>query len=309
MVARRELLAMGVVGLTLEPVDTPLPAWSPGAHVDLVLPSGLVRQYSLCGPLSADSYEIAVFLEHNGRGGSSEVHREVVVGTELALRDPRNRFPLEPALEYLFLAGGIGITPFLPMVEQAEARGASWRLIYGGRSKPEMAFLDRLSDFSGSVVIVPQDRCGLIDVASELAAHPRARVYVCGPPGMISAVQVGMEASEDGARLHFERFITEPGTSEAHHPGDSACEVQLGFDGPVIKVGADKSILDSIVRAGVDVLFSCEEGTCGSCQTKVLAGEIDHRDDLLTDEERKDGQMLICVSRSMSPRLVLDIPA
>ncbi|GAA1142981.1 PDR/VanB family oxidoreductase [Nocardioides aquiterrae] len=306
-VAGRSNLADGVVGLTLEPVDGALPRWTPGAHIDLVLPSGIVRQYSLCGPLTSDSYEIAVLREPKSRGGSEEVHKSLRPGMELKIHGPRNRFALERADDYLFIAGGIGITPLLPMIEAVDGLGLSWRLVYGGRSRATMAFLDILELYE-NVVVLPQDEYGLIDVAGELADRPGAAVYACGPTPLIDAVQAAVAFSGAGP-LHVERFVSVPVELDAGAPPASAFEVQLGADGPVVAVADDQSILDALLGAGVDVLFSCEEGTCGSCQTRVLAGEVDHRDGLLTEQERADGDMLICVSRCTSGRLVLDVTA
>lgn len=304
-VANRTALAEGVVGLTLEPVHGALPRWTPGAHIDVILPSGIVRQYSLCGPLTSDNYEIAVLREPASRGGSEEVHRSLRPGVELRIHGPRNRFPLERANDYLFIAGGIGITPLLPMIEAVDSLGLSWRLVYGGRSRVTMAFLDTLELYD-NVIVLPQDEYGLIDVAGELAASPDAVVFTCGPTPLIDAVQAGMDAAKRGP-LHFERFVSIPVEAPKDSPPAAAFEVQLGADGPVVPVAEDQSILDAVLGSGADVLFSCEEGTCGSCQTKVIAGEVDHRDGLLTDQERAAGEMLICVSRCTSSRLVLDI--
>lgn len=305
-VARRVELAQGVVGLTLASVDGLLPSWTPGAHVDLVLPSGIVRQYSLCGPLGSDTYEIAVLHEPDGRGGSDELHRTIGPGTELKIHSPRNRFPLERSTEYLFFAGGIGITPLLPMIEAVDELGLAWRLVYGGRSRSSMAFLELLELYDDRVTIWPQDECGLIDVVAEVAATPGAAVYTCGPSPLIDAVGAAVDGAGRGP-LHFERFVPVQVAPEREVAPAQAFEIQLGADGPVVPVAPDQSVLDAVLGAGADVLFSCEEGSCGSCQTRVLSGSVDHRDDLLTEEERVAGDMLICVSRCLSGRLVLDI--
>jgi ferredoxin-NADP reductase len=300
------VLADGVVGLTLAPVDSALPRWTPGAHIDVVLPSGIVRQYSLCGPLTSDHYEIAVLREPGGRGGSEEVHRVLRPGVELKIHAPRNRFPLQRSDDYLFIAGGIGITPLLPMIEAVDGLGLSWRLVYGGRSRATMAFLDILELYEDNVVLLPQEQYGLIDIVGELAGCPGAAVYTCGPTPLIDAVAAAVDAAGCGP-LHFERFVSMPVPVSQDHPCPTAFEVQLGADGPRVPVAREQSILDAVLGAGADVLFSCEEGTCGSCQTRVLAGVVDHRDALLADDEREAGEMLICVSRCLSDRLVLDI--
>lgn len=283
-----------------------LPAWEPGAHVDLVLPSGLVRQYSLCGdPSDRSRYEIAVLREARSRGGSHEVHDVLTVGSQVRMHGPRNRFPLVPAENYLFLAGGIGITPLLPMVAEAQRRGAGWRLVYGGRSRSSMAFLDRLASWA-PVDVRPQEDFGLLDLAGLIVAGERGAVYCCGPAPLLDAVTARCAEVGRSDDLHLERFgPTSGGTSDAE--GGDAFEVQVGDGGPVFTVGPDASILHTLLDGGVDVLFSCEEGTCGSCETTVSAGEPDHRDSLLTTEERAAGAILICVSRSRTPRLVLDL--
>ncbi len=294
------------MGLTLESVDGVLPRWTPGAHIDLVLPSGTVRQYSLCGPLGSDSYEIAILHEPDGRGGSDEVHRSIGPGAELKIHSPRNRFPLERSTEYLFFAGGIGITPLLPMIEAVDGLGLPWRLVYGGRTRSSMAFLDLLELYDDRVTIWPQNERGLIDVVAEVAASPGAAVYTCGPSLLIAAVGAAVEGVGQGP-LHFERFVPEPVAPDREMAPALAFEVQLGVGGPVVPVAPEQSVLDAVLGAGADVLFSCEEGSCGSCQTRVLSGSVDHRDGLLTDEERAAGDMLICVSRCLSDRLVLDV--
>ncbi len=300
-------LAGGVRGLVLTRTDgADLPPWEPGAHVDLVLPSGLVRQYSLCGdPHDLSRYEIAVLREPASRGGSHEVHDALTVGAEVGFRGPRNRFPLVEADQYLFLAGGIGITPLLPMVIEAERRGARWRLVYGGRSRTSMAFLARLERWS-SAEVWPQDEMGLLDLASLVTAEGTEVVYCCGPAPLLDAVTARCAEVGRVADLHLERFTASDGDAPAASGGEPF-EVQIGVGGPVLGVGPDSSVLQTLLDAGVEVLFSCEEGTCGSCETTVLAGEPDHRDQLLTDAEREAGSMLLCVSRSRSPRLVLEL--
>jgi ferredoxin-NADP reductase len=305
--------ADGVIGLTLRGVDDTLPAWTPGAHIDVVLPSGQCRQYSLCGPVTSGDYEIAVRIEPNGRGGSREVHEVLRPDTVVKISAPRNRFPLERAESYLFVAGGIGITPLLPMVEAVDALGLDWRLVYCGRSLATMPFRDELEMYGDRVQFWPDDELGLVDVpgivGAAVAAHPGVAVYTCGPGPLIEAMEAAVRAA-GAAPLRFERFVSAAGGLEAAAAVPATeCEVQLGVGGPVVAVREDQSILQAVLDAGTDVLYSCEEGTCGSCQTTVLDGEVEHRDDLLTDAERADKQMLICVSRCAKGRLVLDIPA
>jgi ferredoxin-NADP reductase len=296
----KEPIADGVVLLTMRhPDGGPLPAWTPGAHIDLVL-GDLVRQYSLCGdPRDTSTLQVAVQREPAGRGGSRHVHDVLVAGQEIEVRGPRNNFPLVAAERYLFIAGGIGITPMLPMVAEVAAAGRDWRLVYGGRTRSTMAFREELTRrHPGHVEIRPQDEHGLLDL-SALADEPDdTAVYCCGPEPLLAAVE---QLRRTGA-LHVERF-----TPRAEGPRREF-DVELASSGAVVHVPADLSVLDVVERSGVPVLWSCREGTCGTCETTVLSGEPDHRDSVLTDEERAaNDTMMICVSRSRSPRLVLDL--
>lgn len=305
-VAEVRHLSDGVRGLTLaSPDDAPMAAWDPGAHIDLVLGSGLVRTYSLCGdPSDLSSYQVAVLREPESRGGSAEVHDCICPGDELQIRGPRNHFPLVPASGYLFVAGGIGITPLLPMLAAASEQRIPWRLVYGGRTRASMAFIDRLSGWSSAVEVLPQDEVGLLDIPQLIRPGRDERVYCCGPAPLLDAVGDHCAGTGVSDRLHIERF-----SAQAPEPSsdDEPIEVQLSEGGPVLDVPADRSILSVLLEKGVAVAFSCEEGTCGSCETTVLDGEPDHRDELLTDEERARGCMLICVSRSCTSRLVIDV--
>lgn len=301
-------VADGVRRLRLRAADGGLlPTWEPGAHLDLLLPSGLVRQYSLCGsPGIRDEYELAVLKEPVGRGGSAEVHEELSEGDQLRIAGPRNRFDLVDSPGYLFVAGGIGITPILPMIENAERRGVRWRLVYGGRTRATMAFLDRLGAYGDRVDVRPQDEFGLLDLATLARAEPDTIVYCCGPEPLLAAMEDHCARQWPRGSLRVERFVAGEAV-EAVGDDAGAFEVQLGEGGPLIEIPADQSILHTLLDAGVDALYSCEEGTCGSCETQVLSGTPDHRDELLSDETRAQGCMLICVSRSRGERLVLDL--
>jgi len=308
VVQRKETLADGVAGVTLRrPCGEPFGEWEPGAHVDLVLRKDLVRQYSLCGdPADRSVLRIAVLREPDGRGGSAYVHDELAEGTRVRIRGPRNHFPLVPAPRYLFLAGGIGITPLVPMIARADAAGADWRLVYGGRTRAAMAFRAELEQRWGDrVAIRPQDETGLPDLDAALdQAGADAAVYCCGPEGLLKAVEQRC-ASRRAGSLHVERFTPRAGADAGER---TSFEVELAASGRTVTVPADKSILEAVEEAGVPVLFSCQEGTCGTCETPVLGGVPDHRDSLLTEEERAAGDtMMICVSRSCGPRLVLDL--
>jgi ferredoxin-NADP reductase len=299
VVAARRDVADGVVALDLrDPSGAELPVWRPGAHIDLVLTGGLTRQYSLCGdPADRGTWRIGVLREADGRGGSAFVHDTLAPGAIVAARGPRNHFALEPAPRYLFVAGGIGITPLLPMLHAAEAAGASWRLLYGGRSAASMAFVDELP--AGPVELRPQDRHGLLDLDAALADTDGALVYCCGPGPLLDAVEARCPAD----RLRIERFAPK----EYAGPG-RAFDVELALTGRTLHVPAGRAVLDVLEDAGVDVLSSCREGTCGTCETAVLDGVVDHRDSLLTADERAaHDTMFVCVSRAACPRLVLDL--
>ncbi|MFG3505770.1 PDR/VanB family oxidoreductase [Streptomyces sp. NPDC047821] len=295
LVTERTTPAEGVVRLRLEGAG--LPPWEPGAHLDLVLPSGLVRQYSLCGdPAESDAYTVAARLVEDGRGGSREVHERLHEGAEVEIRGPRNRFPLVPAPAYVFVAGGIGITPLLPMLRAVRAAGAPWRLLYCGRSRATMPFLDELEG-RGDVTVVAEDEAGLPDLAFLEDLPAGTVVYCCGPDGLMDAVAGRVP---EGCPVRLERFAP-----AAPAPG-GAFEVELRRSGHTVAVAAGQSVL-AAVRARVPyVAYSCEQGFCGTCQQRVLGGEVDHRDELLTDAERRD-TMLICVSRCRGERLVLDL--
>jgi ferredoxin-NADP reductase len=304
VVDRLESAAEGVLALTLRhPLGEPLPAWEPGAHIDVVLGPGLERQYSLCGdPADGSLWRVAVLREADGRGGSAHVHGELRAGDKVRVRGPRNHFRLEPAARYRFVAGGIGVTPLLPMVAAAEEAGADWSLLYGGRTRNSMAFAGELARYGDRVTIAPEDEAGLLDLASVLDDVPEGTlVYCCGPGPLLAAV----EARCPAGILRVERF----GPREVEGGGrDTEFEVVLARSGRTVTVPADVSVLDAVREAGVEVLYSCTEGTCGTCETEVVEGQPDHRDSVLTEEERAAGEtMLICVSRCRGRRLVLDL--
>ncbi|MGW3123131.1 PDR/VanB family oxidoreductase [Streptomyces sp. NPDC001107] len=295
LVASRETVADGVVQLRLKGRD--LPRWEPGAHLDLVLPSGLVRQYSLCGdPEDTSSYTVATRLIEDGRGGSREVHEQVTEGMELEVRGPRNRFPLIEAPSYVFVVGGIGITPVLPML-RALGEDTEWRLVYGGRTRASMPFLEEIQKLGGDrVTVVAEDEDGLPDLDGLLADTAEdAAVYCCGPEALIAAME------ERFTQVRLERFT--PRTSA---DGNGAFEVELRRSGRTLTVPADSTVLAAVRAELPNTAYSCEQGFCGTCEQRVLEGEVEHRDELLTDAERADS-MLICVSRARSERLVLDM--
>ncbi|MFC6087316.1 PDR/VanB family oxidoreductase [Sphaerisporangium aureirubrum] len=299
--------AEDVVGVELAlPTGGPLPAWTPGAHIDVLLPGGLTRQYSLCGdPARRGRWRIAVLREGAGRGGSRWIADELAEGATLRVRGPRDNFPLRPSGRYVFVAGGIGVTPLLPMVRAAAAAGAGWVLHYGGRTRASMAFLGELAVYGDRVRVYPQDETGLLDLDTLLGDPvPGALVYCCGPAGLIDAVERRCAAWGPGV-LHVERFTAVPVEDGAR---DTAFDVVCAASGITVAVPPGTSVLAALEQAGLDVPSSCTEGVCGTCETTVLEGEPDHRDSILDDEEKAAGDtMMICVSRCRGTRLVLDL--
>ena len=311
-VLERREASDGVVTLTLgHPDGGELPAWKAGAHVDVHVPNGelepFVRQYSLSSdPEERTSYRIGVLKEVSGRGGSAAVHETLTAGSRVTVSWPRNNFRLAPASSYLFIAGGIGITPILAMIKEAERAGAHWRLVYGGRTRTTMAFLDELEAFGDRLTVVPQDELGHIDLPGLLDQPQEGTlIYACGPEPLLRAAEEhAAHWPKDALRL--ERFA--PKAIERTLP-DTAFEVEFAESGTVVKVGAEESILDAAQAAGLPVISSCRTGTCGTCETPILSGRADHRDSILTASEQEENEtMMICVSRAAAgcPRLVLE---
>jgi ferredoxin-NADP reductase len=312
VVSTRTPEADGIVSLTLASSDgVALPPWTPGAHLDITLPSGLIRQYSLCGKPSATSeYRIAVLREPVSRGGSDEVHDAVPVGTRLSVRGPRNHFPLVDAPDYLLIAGGVGITPILPMLAHLSARGVPWHLVYGGRRRSSMAFVDELVSLPGGrLEIVPEDEAGLPDIAAALGGrNSSTAVYCCGPEGLLRVVEEHCDRLGIGEWLHVERFSANSALPVPTATGTDSFEVHLARSDLTLVVPPDRSLLSMVREVVPDVPFSCQEGNCGTCETEVLEGVPEHRDEVLTDEEREAGKtMMICVGRSQTSRLVLNL--
>ncbi|MCF3123433.1 oxidoreductase [Streptomyces arenae] len=298
--------AEGVLSVELvHPDGKPLPAWEPGAHLDVHV-GGQVRQYSLCGdPRSTAAYRVGILNEPSSRGGSRYVHTRLRPGQTVTVAGPRNHFALEDAPGYVFVAGGIGITPILAMAREAARRAVPWRLVYGGRTRDSMAFTDELAVLGGEVTLVPRDERGHIDLAEALggaAGLPEGTlVYCCGPEPLLAAVEERCPAE----RLRVERFAA-PAAPRAGD--DAAFEVECRRSGVTLSVGADTSVLEAAEAAGLDVNSSCRDGICGSCETRVLDGTPDHRDFLLSDAEHAaNASMMICVSRRAAGRLVLDL--
>ncbi|MGX6511007.1 PDR/VanB family oxidoreductase [Rhodococcus sp. SJ-2] len=304
----KDAVADGVVAVHLaDPDGGRVPAWEPGSHIDVIIDESTVRQYSLCGdPADDTGLTVAVLREVNGRGGSRWVHDSLQVGDLVSIDGPRNNFRLEPAQSYLFVAGGIGITPLLPMLRAADAAGADWKLLYGGRTRASMAFADDLAArHSGRVELRPQDEYGILDLKAALdAVADGTGVYCCGPEPLLQAIENECRG-RSGVALHVERFAAKERPADAV---DGAFEVELQQSGKTITVDANETLLDAVLGAGVDVPFSCREGTCGTCETAVVEGVPDHRDSVLTEDEQAENDcMMICISRSCTAKLTLDL--
>jgi ferredoxin-NADP reductase len=307
-VADRHVVAhdQDVVALTL--VGHALPRWHPGAHIDVHLPSGLVRQYSLCGdPGTPDTYRIAVRRIPGGGGGSIEMH-DLTIGATVTTHGPRNAFPLtvpgygSPARRFRFIAGGIGITPILPMLGLAQRRGVEWSMVYAGRTRDSLPFVDEVAGYGARVAVRTDDADGVPTAEELLGDCPDGTaVYACGPAPMLTAIRSALVGRDD-VELHFERFAAPPVVDGAEF------SVSVASTGETVGVGADETLLTALIRAKVHAPYSCQQGFCGTCRTRVLDGAVDHRDTLLTDPERDSGMMLICVSRAAEgARLTLDL--
>lgn len=300
--------AEGVTSVTLvDPTGTPLPTWRPGAHLSLHLPNGLTREYSLCSdPADTTAWTVAVLRTPDSRGGSSYVHDSLPVGALIEVVGPRDNFHLDEAPSHLLMAGGIGITPVIAMARELERQGADWTMLYTGRSRAVMAFLDEVEAFPRERIHIHVDdeAGGHPDIDTALGSlDPRALVYACGPEAFMNAIEAGMPNPD---HLRIERFkAPEPAAASDL---DEGFEVLVASTGDRVPVGAEESVLQALENAGLDVDSSCTEGICGTCETRVLSGEVDHRDFLMTPEEHDQaGTMMICVSRCTGRVLELDI--
>jgi ferredoxin-NADP reductase len=298
--------AHGVKSFVIEASDgAPLPVWAPGAHVDLDLTASLSRQYSLCGdPADRTSLRFAVLREPTSRGGSILLHDEIAPGDSLRVVGVRNAFPIIAADRYLLIAGGIGVTPLLAMARELERQGKDWHLLYGGRTRASMAFLSELEVYGDKVQVRPEDEFGLLNLAAFLGSAESGQVaYCCGPEPLIKAVESHCAAWPEDL-LQIERFRPK---EQAMVGTDTSFEVELRTSGITITVPADQSIADALDAVGFHIPRSCNEGTCGTCLTKVIEGLPDHRDSFLRPKQQaKNDRMLVCCSRSLTPRLVLD---
>lgn len=293
-----EELATGVRRVTFERTDgSDFPAWEPGSHVDVIMPDH-VRQYSICSsPSQRRQLQVSVLHVQDSRGGSAWVHQELREGQALTLSAPRNNFVFQDSRKYLFIAGGIGITPIIPMIERAEDLGREWSLVYCGRSRSTMAFLPELEHrYPGRVKAYPSDETGRVKLEDHLAL-PRAKmlIYACGPASLVEEIEDWARGWPPGV-LHTERF-----SAAALDAGASMdpFEVELARSGRTVEVAPDQTVLEALEAVGTRILSSCRAGVCGTCETEVLAGEVDHRDVVLSPEEQQANQsMMVCVSRA-----------
>ncbi|WP_345816958.1 PDR/VanB family oxidoreductase (plasmid) [Paraburkholderia sp. PREW-6R] len=307
--------AHGVRSFIISRVDKlPFERHEPGAHIDVTSPSGIVRQYSLCGdPECFESQTFAVKKEEQSRGGSRSLHDEVKVGTELSVGAPRNLFQLaETASEHILIGAGIGITPLLSMAYRLAARHARFTLHYFARSKQHAAFMTLLDSppFAAHVQlhlgVEPEALPAQLD-ACVLEAGAGAHVYTCGPAPFMDLVVQSAQARVPADAIHLERFKAEPAAPASDASLDSF-DVQIASTGQTVRVDADHSIVDALASIGIEVDTSCGEGVCGTCMVDVVSGEPEHRDHCLSKTERASNSVICCcVSRSRSPVLVLDI--
>jgi len=310
-VSKKELIADGVMYLGLiDPKGEDLPTFTAGAHIEIQLPNGLIRPYSLCGsPAVRTSYELAVLLEPNGRGGSKSVHEEIVLGAKLRISHPKNHFPLAVANHSILFAGGIGITPILAMAEKLSDEGRSFDMHYCSRTPSRTAFIDRIqaAPFSSKVQFHFDDGVEEQKLkASEILknADPATHIYVCGPKGFMDhVIQTAKDLNWLDTQIHFEYFKSEP----VKKVDDGSFEVEYRPSGLVLRVPADMTVAQALLDAGVEVPLSCEQGICGTCVMQVIEGDPDHRDMCLSDEDKGLKKLFTpCCSRAQSARLILD---
>lgn len=312
-VACRRIEADSIVSFELtSPDGRDLPRFDAGSHIDVHVPGGLVRQYSLCNaPHERSRYQIAVLRDPQSRGGSASMHDALREGDEVRISMPRNHFALAAgAAKHVLLAGGIGLTPLLCMAEHLSVAGQTFEMHYCARSRSRAAFLERIGRSAWDAQVHyhfdDEDDGQRLNLDAVLA-KPGAgtHLYVCGPQGFMNAVlDAARTHGWPESQLHYE-FFAAPAVDTAH---DAAFEVQLARSGKIVQIPADRTTIQALADAGVEVPVSCEQGICGTCITRVLDGEPDHRDLFLSpDEQARNDQFLPCCSRSKSRMLVLDL--
>ena len=307
-----EFAVEDILSFVLRPMNPALPGGiDPGSHVDVHLPNGMMRSYSLSnGPNHKDGYRLTVARDANTRGGSAYMHDQLRVGQVVEISKPRNNFELaQQASMSVFIAGGIGVTPFIPMIARLNELGRPWRMHYCVRSRDRAALVEEIERLaaSGSGALVPNydDEAGILDLAATLASlSADAHVYCCGPTVMLDAFRAGAKnAGIPSDHVHFEYF-----SSEVESATDGGFVVALRKSGAEITVKPGQTILQALIEYGLNIPYSCEEGICGACETPVIDGVPDHRDMILSDQEKKESKtMMVCCSGSKSPRLVLDL--
>ncbi len=314
-VTQMTLEAEGVLSLRLCRLEgnKPLPAWDPGAHIDVYVPDGTTRQYSLCGdPRDLSSWQIAVLREPQGRGGSAFIHDELRVGDRLLVTRPKQSFALEEAPYHALVAGGVGITPIMTFAEHLDREGRPFRLTYGGRTEGSMAFRERLSVLGDRVTFLAEDRDGRPDLDNVVKQLPDGGlIYVCGPLALLRAVQSAAEAAHgpDQDLVRFELFSRSGVEPKQSVPLDGGSyELVLAKTGHSLRMKPDANILETVLALGIEVENDCRDGICGSCVTPVLSGTVDHRDLVLTRKEQAAmDKMMICCSKPTCDRLELDL--
>ncbi|MGO4336081.1 Rieske 2Fe-2S domain-containing protein [Labrys sp. KB_33_2] len=308
-VARKWQAADGIVGFELRPVKGLLPTFQPGAHIDVHLPNGLIRQYSITnGPGESDRYVIGVKLERDSKGGSTCLHDSVREGDVLAISDPRNNFPLRrDALRTIFIAGGIGVTPMLAMAQALHHQGLAHEFHYFAQNESQLAFRDRLDLLKATLVphlgLDPEATAGkLREILGSYDGD--THLYLCGPGPMLEAARtIASECGWPEEAVHFEYFKNTKAIDDS-----SSFEIALARSNVTLKVSAGRTILEVMREAGIDMPSSCEQGACGTCLCSVIEGEPDHQDVYLTEAEKKSGtKIMTCVSRAKSARLILDL--
>ncbi|MDD9729650.1 Rieske 2Fe-2S domain-containing protein [Mameliella sp. AT18] len=308
-VAGKEMTAEGIVSLRLKPVKGSLPTFQPGAHIDVHLPNGLVRQYSITnGPGETDHYRIGVKREPNSKGGSAAIHDAVKAGDVLAISAPRNNFPLRRNAEHtIFVAGGIGVTPLISMARALNAQGLSFEFHYFVQSDDHVAFKPQIGEYEQALILhkalTPEATGARL---TEILAEPgfARHVYICGPGPMLEAARaIAAEQGWSDETVHFEYFA-----NTAEVDDSTAFEVDLARSAMTLKVPAGKTILEVLRENGIDMPSSCEQGACGTCRCGVIEGAVKHQDVYLSDAEKAEGKSIMtCVSRAVSDRLILDI--
>jgi len=298
--------ASGVISLQLTAADGgALPSFEPGAHIDLTLPNGALRQYSLCGdPSDTSQYRLGV-RAIDGGASSGFIHRQLRPGDLVTVSTPRNNFPFVDAARYVFVAGGIGITPLIAMMRAASAGNRPWTLFYCNRRNEDAPFLAEIEALGGEISLHASEAGTRLDIKQRLAtARKDTMVYCCGPERLMTAVEEATATWPEGS-VRFEWF-----TPRQRPDGETSggFDVVCQASGLTVTVPPDKSILAALTESGIDLPSSCEQGICGTCEVRVISGDVDHRDSILSSGERAANQsMMICVSRARCSRLVLDV--